>query len=565
MVRITVVSSLLVLQTLFSAPIASAQNTRDIIDLFGGIMRSTIFQVEWRKLPPAEVACVDQALRNRGGSLQRAIEEGIAPSDMRISDVRSMCRTQFTQRAPQPVQTARQKSVYAVEGLSLGSRVRFDSADYREYKCDPSKQFDGFTWCSKTRNDRERRGSFTASYSILHSPEGSAFYINRYQEPAFWAPTEANDDIERLSGKFGEQPRITRMPSRPGLPNGMIAQWGRVILVPLVDRESIQTLVEGKSPKVGILVDFIGNFGRSARLGLPIYSVSGGAGFVWVASYDQKGRGILRFFAVDASAYSGAPAPPSKPPEAGPTAPSPTEVIQATRRRAVKGDPIAQFELGMMYANGQALAKDDVLAAAWFRKAADQGNANAQHRLGVMYDTGQGVDKDGSQAVSWYRKAAVNGHHEAKTRLDEAVSIIQRLHSTITMIQDQLIAGLNIDVRKQAEEIAARLATANEELPLADLQALRAEADSAVRILDETKKFRAVSETANQKVIAIERELEQITSDHPIVLKIRTAIETVKAAQTEPNLRSLQDALRNLNKLYDDNQKQLRDWQFHPY
>ena len=52
------------------------------------------------------------------------------------------------------------------------------------------------------------------------------------------------------------------------------------------------------------MIDFIGNFSRSAQEGLPVYRLSGGAGFVWVASYDQKGRGILRFAAIDASVMS---------------------------------------------------------------------------------------------------------------------------------------------------------------------------------------------------------------------------------------------------------------------
>src|SRR5215831_1239358 len=163
MVRIVVLSSFLAVQMLFSVPIASAQNAGDIFGFFGGMMRSAIVQAaqaEWQKLPPAEIACIDQTLRERGFSLQRAIAQGITPSDVRISDARSMCQSQFPQRAPQPIQTVLQKSAYAVEGLSLGSRVGFDSTDYREYKCGPSEQFDGFTWCKKTRHDSERRGSF---------------------------------------------------------------------------------------------------------------------------------------------------------------------------------------------------------------------------------------------------------------------------------------------------------------------------------------------------------------------------------------------------------------------
>jgi hypothetical protein len=50
-----------------------------------------------------------------------------------------------------------------------------------------------------------------------------------------------------------------------------------------------------------MLIDCIGDFTRSVKEGLPVYRVSGGAGFVWVASFDERGRGTLRFVAVDAS------------------------------------------------------------------------------------------------------------------------------------------------------------------------------------------------------------------------------------------------------------------------
>src|SRR2546430_1748348 len=48
---------------------------------------------------------------------------------------------------------------------------------------------------------------------------------------------------------------------------------------------------------------FIGNFDRSAKEGFPLYRISGGAGFIWAASFDQKGRGTLRLVAVDTSAF----------------------------------------------------------------------------------------------------------------------------------------------------------------------------------------------------------------------------------------------------------------------
>ena len=188
---------------------------------------------------------------------------------------------------------------YAVDGLVLGTQLNFASASYGEYRCRPSDQFDGLTWCQKTRRDR----SDIAIYSLLHSREGSVLYINRSQEPAFLNAKKAEQDIQQSSSKIGELPRVIRMPHRSGFPDGLIAVWGNVTLEQL-DQESIKVLVaDRKALKKGLLIDFLGNFVRSAKAGLPVYRIDGGPGFVWAASFDQKGRGILRLGAVDASEF----------------------------------------------------------------------------------------------------------------------------------------------------------------------------------------------------------------------------------------------------------------------
>ncbi len=46
------------------------------------------------------------------------------------------------------------------------------------------------------------------------------------------------------------------------------------------------------------------------------------------------------------------------------------------------------------YADGQGVAKDEVEAVKWYRKAAEQNDAQAQYNLGVCYADGQGVAKD---------------------------------------------------------------------------------------------------------------------------------------------------------------------------
>ena len=190
---------------------------------------------------------------------------------------------------------------YAVDGLALGMQLNFDDASYGEYRCGPSDQFDRMTWCLKTRRDGAPRGS-TATYSLLHSRDGSVFYINRAQEPGVSNAKKAQDEIEQYSHALGELPQLIKMPRRNGLAYGLIAVWGKVTLEQL-DHDSIKTLADRKDLKKGLLIDFLGNFARSAKASLPIYRIDGGPGLVWAASFDQKGRGTARLAAVDTSRF----------------------------------------------------------------------------------------------------------------------------------------------------------------------------------------------------------------------------------------------------------------------
>ena len=229
---------------------------------------------------------------------------------------------------------------YAVDGVAVGTQLNFDSASYREYKCSPSDQFDGLTWCQKTRSDKERRRSYIAAYSLLHSRDGNILYINRTQEPAFLNPKEVEVNIQRYSRKIGESPRIMKMPHRGSLPDGLIAVWGKITLEPL-DQESIKTLADGKNPRKGFLIDYLRDFTRSAKQGLPIYRIDGGPGFIWAASFDQKERGTLRLAAVELSGFSPAsdPAPVLVETTARTPASDPAPVLVETTAQTPASDP----------------------------------------------------------------------------------------------------------------------------------------------------------------------------------------------------------------------------------
>ena len=78
-----------------------------------------------------------------------------------------------------------------------------------------------------------------------------------------------------------------------------------------------------------------------------------------------------------------------------------------------------QFNIGLMFANGDGVPRNPALAAKWFEKAANQGHADAQFRLGGLYLTGELGEKDLLQAKVWLQRAAESGHPRARELLDK--------------------------------------------------------------------------------------------------------------------------------------------------
>ena len=76
------------------------------------------------------------------------------------------------------------------------------------------------------------------------------------------------------------------------------------------------------------------------------------------------------------------------------------------RIHAALRDAGAQFNLGVMYDNGEGVPQDYVEAMKWYHKAAEQGHAGAQFNLGLMYANGNGVPQDYAKAAKWFRLGA---------------------------------------------------------------------------------------------------------------------------------------------------------------
>jgi TPR repeat protein len=78
----------------------------------------------------------------------------------------------------------------------------------------------------------------------------------------------------------------------------------------------------------------------------------------------------------------------------------------------------AQYQLGMLLAEGTGGEKDDVRARALFEKAAAQNHPAALERMGAFAQEGRGGPKDSDAAKSYYERAAALGDQDAKKALE---------------------------------------------------------------------------------------------------------------------------------------------------
>ena len=129
------------------------------------------------------------------------------------------------------------------------------------------------------------------------------------------------------------------------------------------------------------------------------------------------------------------------------------EALKWYRRAADQGYAAAQYTLGICYAEGDdvvkdqvgpiiwlhktadqaqynlGVVKDEVEAAKWYRKAADQGSLKSQYFIGLRYKAGIGVAKDEVEAYAYLSLAgtAVEAAREELASLEAGISPDARL------------------------------------------------------------------------------------------------------------------------------------------
>jgi len=70
--------------------------------------------------------------------------------------------------------------------------------------------------------------------------------------------------------------------------------------------------------------------------------------------------------------------------------------------------------------------RNDTEAYHWYRRAVESGHPVAQYNLGVIYAKGRGITKNLQEARKWYQKAVDYGDENALESLNMSIRVTNR-------------------------------------------------------------------------------------------------------------------------------------------
>ena len=106
---------------------------------------------------------------------------------------------------------------------------------------------------------------------------------------------------------------------------------------------------------------------------------------------------------------------------------------------ARSGNADAEELIGIMYAMGLGVPRDDVRAFEWYLRSALKGHPGAQSGVGWYYEVGRGMPApDLVRAYMWYTLSAIGGDPDAAISLEEVVKKMtpEQISHALVLVED---------------------------------------------------------------------------------------------------------------------------------
>lgn len=86
---------------------------------------------------------------------------------------------------------------------------------------------------------------------------------------------------------------------------------------------------------------------------------------------------------------------------------------------AERGNALAQYKIGTMFASARGVERDLAAASIWFKRAAVQGHARAQLEMARRYCEWRNPDQDCTESLHWLQLSALQGNPDAEFLLSQ--------------------------------------------------------------------------------------------------------------------------------------------------
>ena len=115
------------------------------------------------------------------------------------------------------------------------------------------------------------------------------------------------------------------------------------------------------------------------------------------------------------------------------------EAMKELRPAAQSGNAEAEELIGIMYAMGLGVERDDMRAFDWYLRASLKGHPGAQSGIGWYYEVGRGMPApDLVRAYMWYVLSAIGGDPDAAISQEEVIKKMskEQIDQAIKMVND---------------------------------------------------------------------------------------------------------------------------------
>lgn len=546
---------------------------------------------EWRKLPRDELTCLDRNFRQNGFTLQYVIQQGIRPDDPRISSPREVCRTTtaepnrdsptyyvantlppdaYLSLRSDPSSGIGQRIATMPNGTKLKVLRRQENSWWYVLVVETGQQgwalsrsgsrtfieccADSAPARSETASNEEQEPywDLNGSKLILISQGRSRKFVYKEPRSAMQAvgvkPGMALFEGEAVGNQYRGIAYFTNRCGRISVPvsGPILNEYRRVDL-------------RGSVPNLDSDCRSVGFVDSTISLNLIEPSRPQAADEVKPANVSPSvaAKDAELFKTVKEKALSGdakAQTELGSLYQAGTgTRKNLEEAINWFRKAADQADASAQDRLGDVYMFGLGVNEDNKESAAWYAKAAEQGLASSQYKLGMMYDKGVGVEQNGKKARDLIKQAAAQGNSDAKANVAEVARQLSRFRSLTDKITSDSGKVLNARNAEALKALSIRLASAEESTTSDQFQTLQRDANAAEQLYRDDAEFRRTRDASTQRVRRIEKSMQSIYFEAPLVTEIRATLASANAALEQADLDSLRESLKKLDSLYDEN------------